>query len=69
MPLCPLQVCTLLLSLLFTYDIFWVFGSPYLWTRNVMVEAATKQVRSARVKANTQLSSSPLPSHPLSPPK
>ncbi|GAB4816173.1 hypothetical protein N2152v2_003219 [Parachlorella kessleri] len=38
-----LKVCSLLLSGLFVYDIFWVFFSEGLFGSNVMVAAATKQ--------------------------
>lgn len=37
------QVCTLLLTALFFYDIFWVFLSERFFGQNVMVEAATKR--------------------------
>lgn len=36
-----LKVATLLLSLTFVYDIFWVFGSESVFGENVMVKVAT----------------------------
>lgn len=38
-----LKVCTILLTLLFFYDIFWVFFSASIFGSNVMVDAATQQ--------------------------
>lgn len=37
-----LKVATVLLSLFFLYDIFWVFLSEYIFKKNVMVSVATK---------------------------
>lgn len=37
-----LKVATLCLSLLLLYDVFWVFFSEYIFSKNVMVEVATK---------------------------
>lgn len=37
-----LKIATIALSLLLLYDAFWVFLSPYIFTKNVMVEVATK---------------------------
>ena len=39
----PLQVCTILLSGLFFYDVFFVFFSERLFGQNVMVAAATQR--------------------------
>ena len=36
-------MCTLLLSCLFVYDVFWVFLSPRFFGESVMVSVATKQ--------------------------
>lgn len=36
-----LRISTILLSLAFVYDVFWVFISPYIFQRSVMVEVAT----------------------------
>jgi len=37
-----LKVATICLTLLLFYDVFWVFFSEYIFTKNVMVEVATK---------------------------
>lgn len=37
-----LKICTVLLTLLFFYDIFWVFFSERIFGSNVMVDAATQ---------------------------
>lgn len=53
------QICTLLFCALFVYDLGFVFLSPYLFKgHNVMVEAATKQARSA-LAAGTQRQGAP----------
>ena len=39
-------MCTLLLSCLFVYDVFWVFVSPRFFGESVMVTVATKQSNS-----------------------
>jgi hypothetical protein len=38
-----LRLAASLLLALLVYDVFWVFGSEFLWGRNVMVEAASKE--------------------------
>ena len=37
-----LKLAAVCLGLLFLYDIFWVFFSEYIFSKNVMVEVATK---------------------------
>lgn len=38
-----IKTCIMLLSLLFFYDIFWVFGSSYIFGDNVMITAAMQR--------------------------
>jgi len=38
-----IKTCIILLSLLFFYDIFWVFGSSYIFGDNVMITAAMQR--------------------------
>uniref|UniRef100_A0A7S4R100 PA domain-containing protein n=1 Tax=Alexandrium monilatum TaxID=311494 RepID=A0A7S4R100_9DINO len=44
-----LKVATIVLSVMFCFDIFWVFISPLLFQRSVMVKVATSPVRGLKV--------------------
>lgn len=46
-----LRVATLCLSLLFIYDLYWVYFSSYAFSKNVMVEVAKKQAASPVAQA------------------
>jgi hypothetical protein len=50
-----LKIATLCLTLLVVYDIFWVFCSEYFFSKNVMVEVATKVASNPLYEAGQQL--------------
>ena len=61
-----IRVCTLLLSCLFVYDIFWVFFSERFFGVNVMVSVASEQASNPLHTAASHLH---LPLHPVVPKK